>query len=212
MEKVVLKATKRSTNRTARALRREGHLPAVMYGHNFNATPISLDAHTASKLLFNLSSSAIINIDLEGQTHAVLVRERQKNFVRNSLLHVDFQVVSLTEKIRTTVGLHLEGLSPAVKDFNGVVVSNLNEIEVESLPQYLPERIVVDISSLAQIGDSLHVRDLVVPKEVEILEDMDEVVVVITATKEEVEPVVEEVAVIEPEVIERGRKEEEEEE
>jgi large subunit ribosomal protein L25 len=211
MEKVVLQATKRSTKRTARALRREGQLPAVMYGHNIESTPISLDAHTASLKLFNLSSSAIINIDLDGKTHAVLVREKQKNYVRNSLLHVDFQVVSLTEKLRTTVGLHLEGISPAVKDFNGVVVSNLNEIEVESLPQYLPERIVVDISSLAQIGDSLHVRDIVVPKEVEILEDMDEVVVVITATKEEIEPV-EEVAVIEPEIIERGKKEEEEEE
>lgn len=211
MEKVVLQATKRSTKRTARALRREGQLPAVMYGHNIESTPISLDAHTASLKLFNLSSSAIINIDLDGKTHAVLVREKQKNYVRNSLLHVDFQVVSLTEKLRTTVGLHLEGISPAVKDFNGVVVSNLNEIEVESLPQYLPERIVVDISSLAQIGDTLHVRDIVVPKEVEILEDMDEVVVVITATKEEIEPV-EEVAVIEPEIIERGKKEEEEEE
>jgi len=212
MEKVVLQATKRSTKRTARALRREGLLPAVMYGHNIESTPISLDAHTASLKLFNLSSSAIINIDLEGHTHAVLVRERQKNYVRNSLLHVDFQVVSLTEKIRTTVGLHLEGLSPAVKDFNGVVVMNLNEVEVESLPQYLPERILVDVTSLAQIGDSLHVRDLVVAKEVEILTDMDEVVVVITATKEEIEPV-EEVAVVdEPEVIERGKKEEEEEE
>ena len=211
MEKVVLQATKRSTKRTARALRREGLLPAVMYGHNIESTPISLDAHTASLKLFNLSSSAIINIDLEGQTHAVLVRERQKNYVRNSLLHVDFQVVSLTEKIRTTVSLHLEGLSPAVKDFNGVVVMNLNEVEVESLPQYLPEQIMVDVTSLAQIGDSLHVRDLVVAQEVEILTDMDEVVVVITASKEEIEPV-EEVAVEEPEVIERGKKEEEDEE
>jgi large subunit ribosomal protein L25 len=209
MDRVVLKATRRSTDRTAKALRREGVLPAVMYGHNVPSTPINLNAHEAGLKLFALSSSAIINIDLDGETHAALVRERQKDYIRNRLIHVDFQIVSLTEKLRTTVGIHLEGLSPAVKDFNGVVVNNVTEVEVESLPQYLPERIIVDVTGLLRIGDSIHVRDLVVAKEVAILDDPDEVVVVITATKEEVEPEVEG-AVAEPEIIERGKKEEEE--
>ncbi len=212
MDKIVLKATRRSTKQTAKSLRREGFLPAVMYGHNIPSTPISLDAHSANLILSGLSSSTLINIDLEGQTHAALVREKQKDYLRNKFLHVDFQVVSLTEKIRTTVAIHFEGVSPAVKDYNGVVVQNLTEVEVESLPQYLPERIVVDISALAHIGDSIHVRDLNVAKEVEILEDMDEVVAVVSATREEVEPVAAEGELAEPEVIERGKKEEEEEE
>lgn len=213
MDRVVLKASRRSgTTKSAKALRREGVLPSVMYGRHFETTPISLNAHDASLKLSRLSTSAIINIDLDGETHAALVREKQRDYVKNLLIHVDFQVVSLTEKIRTTVSIHLEGLAPAVKDFNGVVVTNMDEVEVESLPQYLPERITVDVSGLAKIGDSLHVRDLTVPPEVTILEDMDEIVVVISATKEEAveEPVVTELA--EPEVIERGKKEEEEEE
>jgi large subunit ribosomal protein L25 len=182
-----------------------------MYGRHFASTPISLDAHDASLKLARLSSSTIINIDLDGETHAALVREKQRDYVKNQLIHVDFQVVSLTEKIRTTVSIHLEGVSPAVKDFNGVVVTNLDEVEVESLPQYLPERITVDISGLARIGDAIHVRDLTVASEVTILEDMDEIVVVISATKEEeIEEAPVTTELVEPEVIERGKKEEEE--
>ncbi len=185
MDKLVLNATRRSTKRTARALRREGLLPAVLYGHHFKSTPISLDAHDTNIKLTGLSSSALVNITLDGETHATLVREKQKDYLKNVLIHVDFLAVSMTEKLRTSVGIHLEGVSPAVKDYNGVVVNNLTEVEVESLPQYLPERIDVNISGLKEIGDSIHVRDLVVAPEVTILEDLDEVVVNVSATREE---------------------------
>jgi large subunit ribosomal protein L25 len=209
MEKIVLQAQRRTLERTARALRREGYLPAVMYGAHFPSTPILLEAHSAGLKLAKASSSTLVYIELDGETHAALVREKQRDYIKNRLLHVDFQVVSLTEKIRTRVGLHFEGVSPAVKDYNGVVVTSLDEIEVEALPQDLPERIVVDLSRLERIGDTIHVRDLQVGKGVEVLNDPDEVVVVISTTSEEVEaPAEGEMA--EPEVIERGKKEEEE--
>lgn len=212
MEKVVLNATRRSTKRTAKALRREGLLPAVLYGHHIESTPISLDAHDSALKLTGLSSSAIVTINLEGETHSALIRERQKDYIKNALLHVDFLAVSMTEKLRTNVGIHLEGVAPAVKDFNGVVVNSLTEVEVESLPQYLPERIVVDISNLKEIGNTIYVRDLVVAPEVAILADPDEVVVVVSASRAEIEEEVAEEGVAEPEVIERGKKEEEDEE
>ena len=209
MEKVVLKATRRTvTGKHVSTLRRQGLLPAVMYGHGVEPIAISLDAHNTSLALTGLSSSALVNIDLEGQIKATLVREKQRDPVKRNLLHVDFQVVSMTEKLRTKVSLLLEGVAPAVKDFNGVVVSNINEIEVEALPGDLPEHILVDISGLAAIGDSLHVSDLKLGKGVEIFADPEEVVVVIAGTKEEVEPEAAEVT-DEPEVIERGKKEEE---
>ncbi len=209
MEKIVLQAQRRTLDRTAKALRREGYLPAVMYGAHFPSTPILLEAHSAGLKLAKVSSSTLVYIELDGETHAALVREKQRDYIKNRLLHVDFQVVSLTEKIRTRVGLHFEGVSPAVKDYNGVVVTSLDEIEVEALPQDLPERIVVDLSRLERIGDTIHVRDLQVGKGVEVLNDPDEVVVVVSTTTEEVEaPAEGEMA--EPEVIERGKKEEEE--
>lgn len=209
MEKVVLKAARRTvTGKHVSTLRRQGLLPAVMYGHGTEPIAITLDAHSTSLVLASLSSSTLVNIDLDGQVKATLVREKQRDPVKRNLLHVDFHVVSMTEKLRTKVSIILDGVSPAVKDFNGVVVSNLNEIEVEALPGDLPEHILVDISGLAAVGDALHVSDLKLGKGVEIFADPEEVVVVIAGTKEEVEPeVVEETD--EPEVIERGKKEEE---
>lgn len=209
MEKIVLKAKRRPAGKTAKAIRREGLLPAVMYGRHYPSTAIVLPAHESSLVLPFLSSSAIVTIDLDGDIQAALIREKQKDYIRNALIHVDFQVVSMTEKLRATVRLDFVGTAPAVKDFNGVVVHNMSQVEVESLPQDMPERITVDISGLAQIGDALHVRDLKIAAGVEVLEDADAVVVVVSATKEEVETdLTGELA--EPEVIERGKKDEDE--
>ena len=132
-----------------------------------------------------------------------------RKIIKNILRHVDFQVVSLTEKIRAEVAIEITGVAPAIKDFNGVVVNGIDSIEVESFPQYLPQRILVDVSKLAQIGDSIYVRDIVAPENVEILEHADELIIAITAPTEEKEAG-EESASAEPEVIERGKKEEEE--
>jgi large subunit ribosomal protein L25 len=213
MEKTVLLATRRTvTGKQVGQLRRQGKLPAIMYGHNFTTTPITLDLRDASRALERITGSSLVTITLEGEDKAALVREKQRNYITNVLLHVDFQVVSLTEKLRATVGIQLSGLSPAVKDFNGVVVSGMDKIEVECFPQDLPERIVVDVSVLKKIGDGIYVRDLKSIENVTILENPDEMVAIVTATAAE-EEVVEAVAgVDEPEVIEKGKKEEEGEE
>jgi large subunit ribosomal protein L25 len=209
MEKVVLPAIRRTvTGKKVGALRREGKLPAVLYGHKFDATPILLDLHQTMLKLTGLTSSSLVTIELDGKQHAALVREKQKNYITNTLLHVDFQVVSLSEKIRAKVLIELVGVSPAVKDFNGVVVSGVTEIEVESLPQDLPERIEVDISSLTAIGSGIHVRDIQISDKVEILDDSDEMIVIITGAEQEEEVEETEAGEAEPEVIERGKKEE----
>jgi large subunit ribosomal protein L25 len=213
MEKVVIEASERKvTGKQVRALRREGKLPGVLYGHNFKSLAISMDLREASKALASVSSSSIINIHVDGKEHSALVREKQRDYIRGTLKHVDFQVVSLTEKLRTKVGIVLVGLSPAVKDLNGIVVTNLDELEVECLPQYLPEKITVDISKLAKIGDGFYVRDVDIDKNVEVLTHPDEMIVVVSLIKTEEEPVAAaavEAAAEEPEVIEKGKKVEE---
>ena len=208
---IVLKATRRSVvGKQVKALRRQGQLPAVMYGHTIKEPMnISLDAHQASLVIPGLSSSAIVTIDLDGERHAALVRERQKDYVKNRLLHIDFQVVSLNEKIRAAVRLNVHGVSPAVKDYNAVIVTNLSEIEVEALPRDLPDHLVVDISKIASVGDSIRVSDLEIPSRVTVLTDPEEIVVVATGAAPEVEEEGAEAGEGEPEVIERGKKEEE---
>ena len=212
MDTIVLKATRRSvTGKHVKALRREGLLPGVMYGHNFESVPIALDAHSTAQILAGLSASTVINVELEGEQHAALVREKQRDYLKNKLLHLDFQVVSLTEKISAAVTITLTGTAPAVRDMNAVIVTNLNTVLVEAFPQDLPESIEVDISVLKAVGDAIHVRDLGVASTVEILTDLDEIVVVATGvTPEEVEEVEEVADETEPEVIERGKKEDEE--
>ncbi len=217
MEKVVIKASRRTvTGKQVHALRRAGELPGVIYGHNIETIVISMNAREASRVLSHLTSSSLVSIELEGKEYPSLVRERQRNYIKGNLLHVDFQVVSLTEKIRANVGIELTGISPAVKDFNAVLVTGLTELEVEAFPQDLPQRISVDISGLANIGDGLHVRDIFLSDKVRVMNEPEEMVVLATAAKEEVEEVVaaEEVEVeaeegAEPEVIEKGKKEEE---
>jgi large subunit ribosomal protein L25 len=216
MDNVELKATPRTaTGRHVRALRRSGLLPAVIYGHNVEPISISLDDREATRVLARLSSSSLITINLEGKEYPSLVREKQQNHVRRNLIHVDFMVVSLTEKIRANVEIILTGNSAAVKDFNAMLINGLNELEVEALPQDLPANVMVDISSLVKIGDGIHVRDIVLSDKVHIMNSPDEMIVLATPpAKEEVEAVVTpEAAVVEegaePEVVEKGKKEEE---
>jgi large subunit ribosomal protein L25 len=218
MEKEVLKADKREVvGRKVRALRREGKLPAVIYGRHVDPMNISLDFHSASRILGRLTSSSLVTIELEGKQYPTLVREKQLDYIRNSLLHVDFLAVSLTEKITASVSIQLEGDAPAVKEYGAILVSGLTELEVECLPTDLPERFVVDISSLEGIGDGINVKDVTGLENVEILSDPDEVIVVATAMAEEEEEEEEEILegeeeLEEPELIEKGKRVEEGEE
>jgi len=209
MEEIVLNAKPRSVvGKQVKALRRQGELPAIIYGHHTEPVPISLNLREASRTLAGISPSQLFKVKVEGKEHTVLVRERQRHPVRGELLHLDLLAVSMTEKLRATVPIAFEGESPAVEDLNGVLVVSLEQLEVESLPGDLPERFTVDISGLKNYGDSITVGDMEVPAGVEILTPAEEVVVVVTAPQAEVvEEEVEDIA--EPEVVERGKKEEE---
>jgi large subunit ribosomal protein L25 len=211
MEKIILKATKRDVvSQKVGPLRRQGKLPAVLYGHGIETTPIVLEAYEGSLKPSHLSSSSLVTIDLDGKKYLAQVREKQRDVIKNRLVHVDFQIVSLTEKMRAKVGIELTGTAPAVKDLNAMIQTGLTALDVECMPQDLPERIVVDISGLAEFGDGIRVRDIVITDKVKILADPEEIIAMAAAPrKEEISteaPVVEEAA---PEVIERGAKEKE---
>lgn len=186
MDKVVLKATKRDViGKQVKAMRREGKLPGVIYGRHLEPISIALDSHSAGLALAKVSASSLVTLDVDGTEYPALVRERQRDYIKGVLTHVDFLAVDMNEKLRTSVGLAFVGVSGAVKDYNGVLVQNLERLEVECLPGDLPERINVDISLLKQIGDIIRVRDLAVSDKVRILADEDETIAVVTITKEE---------------------------
>lgn len=219
MEKVVLNATKRDVvGRQVKALRREGKLPAVIYGRHLEPISIVMEAHSAGLALAKLTASSLVTINVDGAEFPALVRERQRDYIKGILTHVDFLAVDLNEKIRTSVGLAFTGMSPAVKDLNGVLVHNLERLEVECFPGDLPERISVDIAMLKQIGDLVRVRDLVVSDKIRILGDPEETIAVVTIIKEEAAPAAADAEVVAAEAaapelsVERGKKAEEAEE
>lgn len=215
MEEVVIQANHREViGKKVKALRRDGLLPAIVYGHNIEPIPITLDMREGSRTLEKLSPSALVVVDVDGEQYYTLVRDKQRNPVRKTIIHVDFQAVSLTETVRADLNINIVGEAPAVETYLGILVPSLEQLSIESLPKDLPDRIDVDVSGLMEIGDSILVGDLVVPDGVEILNDPEEVVVVVIApaAEEEEEEEVEVEEGLEPEVLERGKLEGEEEE
>jgi large subunit ribosomal protein L25 len=218
MEEIVFEANRREViGKNVKKLRRDGLLPAVVYGHSIEPISISLDYKEASKTLDSISPSALVVLDIDGEKHYTLVRDKQRNPVRRTIIHVDFQAVSLTETVRADVTVNLVGEAPAIETYLGILVPSLEQLSIECIPTNLPDRIDVDLSGLTEIGDSILVSDIIAPEGVEILNDLDEVVVVVIAqaaeeVEEEEELELELEEGIEPEMVERGKREEEEKE
>jgi len=215
MEEIVFEANRREViGKKVKTLRQDGVLPAVVYGHNIEPISISLDYRDASRTLDSISPSALVVLEIDGEKHYTLVRDKQRNPVRRSIIHVDFQAVSLTETVRADVTINLIGEAPAIETYLGVLVPSLEQLSIESLATNLPDKLEVDISGLTEIGDSLLVRDVIAPEGVEILNDPEDVVVVVIAqAAEEVEEVEEEELELEeglePEMVGEGDEDEE---
>jgi large subunit ribosomal protein L25 len=195
------------------SLRRAGHLPGILYGRGTEPIAIEMDALAAAKVLEQASASTLLDLELSGQTHKVLVRELQRHPLRRTVEHVDLMKVALDVAIRTTVPLELTGEASAVKTFGGVLVTGVSEVEVEALPQDLPSHITVDLEPLATMEARITVGDLFLGKGVRVLTDSNAVVArVIYQVEEKIEEEVAPTLAVtpEPEIIGRGKKEEEE--
>ena len=223
-EKIVLTAQKRTVKgKQVGALRRQGILPGIIYGKlgkaHIDPIMIQLNLHDASKIIRLLTGSSLVTLDVEGKEYPVVVREVQKDIIYGTLRHVDFMAVSLTEKLQTAVPIELIGQAPAETNMAAVVVTGISELMIECLPQDMPERIEVDATLLVDMDSAIFVRDLVLSDSVEILSDPDDLIAGVTHVAVEAEPEEEEGELAElledeaePEVIEKGKQEEEEEE
>jgi large subunit ribosomal protein L25 len=198
---------------SARKARAAGEIPAVLYGQGEEPLAVAVKARDFDLMLREQKSgNPIVNLNVGTGEYTALVRDVQYDPLTHGILHIDFQLISLTETVDVEVPVHLEGIAVGVKDHGGILEQILRHVEVRSLPTDIPSALTLDVSSL-NIGDSLHVRDLGLPG-VTILSDPTSTVatVVPPTVVEEAAPAepVEAVAGTEPELIAKGKKEEEE--
>jgi len=189
-ERLQIKAVGREqAGRTASHIRGAGMIPAVLYGHKINAVNMAVEKKAFEKILPELSSSTLMNLNIEGENEprTVLVSEVQRHPLTGNPIHVDFHQVNLKEEIEATVPLVFEGESFAVKDLGGTLVKSIDEIQVQAFPQDLPEEIKVDIGLLKSFEDRIKVSDLGVAKNVKVLTDGEEIVAVVTPPRSEAE-------------------------
>ncbi len=181
----------------ARRLRASGRVPAVCYGRGAKSLGISLDPLALDQLLKGSTAgmNTLIALQVEGggEYHGkpMLVKELQRNPVSGQILHADLYAVNLQEAIQVSVPIHLEGSPEGVK-MGGILDQTLREVDLECMPQAIPEELRLDVSELL-VGQSLHVRDLSIPEGATLLSDLDLSVVTVATPAVEEEPVVEEV-------------------
>jgi large subunit ribosomal protein L25 len=215
MASATLNATPRtSTGKgAARALRREGQVPAVVYGHNRQPQSLAINARELDRLLDRFSAaSTVIELALGGGTARTLIREIQRNPVKRNIVHVDFQELVAGEKVTVAIPIRLVGTPEGVRLGGGILEQVLSELEIEVDPSSIPERIEADVSNLT-IGHSLHVSDLSIPAGVTVLTDEGSTVAVLAAPAATATPAagVEVVAdeAAEPELIRKSKDDEE---
>jgi len=209
VEQLELQVEKRTViGKQVKQLRRQGIIPAVLYGPRIESVPIQADARELRRILMQSGMNRLIALKIDGESkpRMALVREVQRDPVTREVLHVDFYEVVMTEKVRADVALVLVGESPAVEQGKGVLLHGISTVEIECLPGDLIQSIEVDISGLAEIDQAIFVKDLVVPEAVQVLTDGDELVVKVepvTLAEEEEEE--EMVVPAEVEVIAKGK-------
>ena len=220
MAEIVVNAKDRTGRgkNAARRLRRQGFVPGVVYGGNGDNIAVSVDPKALQRVLRSEAGrNAILKLDITGKgaTNAIL-KGWQVDPIKDSFLHADFYRIAMDVAIRVTVPVVAKGEARGVKVDAGILEMVLREIELECLPGDIPERIEVDVTDLG-INGAARVSDLLVSAKVKVLQAPDQVVVHVVSVKEEAvptpaAPVVEgevPAAPTEPEVLKKGKKEEE---
>src|SRR5919197_5755192 len=198
----------------ARQTRFRGKVPAVIYGHRRETQPLEVEAKALEKALAGVEpASTIIELTVDGKKTRTLIREIQRHPIRPDILHVDFYEIHAAEKVTLKVPVHLVGSPDGVRNAGGVLDQVTREVEIEVLPEHIPDRVELDVSAL-KIGDSLHVSALSIPNATILTgADLTIATVVPPRAEEVVAPAAEAATeVAEPELIRKVREGEEGEE
>jgi large subunit ribosomal protein L25 len=188
-----------------KALRRSGVTPGNIYGHNVNSVAIQVSTDELRNLLKTAGRNEIVYLRLDGdEPRPTFVRDIQHHPIADRILHVDFFQISLKDKVKIDVPIHLVGVPPAVDTYGGILVIGVDRVTVEALPTDVPSSIEIDVSVLAEIDQAVHVSDLDIPEDVTLLTDVEQVVAKVSPPAVEIVEEVEEEEAAEGEEREEG--------
>lgn len=208
MKQVVLEAQMRDVSKNLNVLRNSGQVPGVFYGKKEQPIAISVDAKKFMAIVEKEGANVIIELKFKDFSKPAIVKELQRHILTQAPNHIDFQSISLTEKIEIAVPIHVEGVADGVKNAGGTLEHVMREIKVRCLPTDMPSKISVDVSAL-KVGDDITVEQLSKINGVEYIHDTKAVVVTVLGQTVEEEKPAEAAEPQAPEVISKGKKEEE---
>ena len=181
----------------AKKLYRTGQVPATVYGKIEKAVSIELSIKEFIQVYKVAGENHVVDVILDGKKIPTIIQALDINPLTNKLRNIDFKAVDLKQKTTAEVPVELEGIAPCVKNFGGLVSLKLETIEVEALPDKLPEKIIIDITCLETLEDNIFVKDIIIKGDFIILDDLDTPVVVVeTETVEVIEEATEEVVAV----------------
>jgi large subunit ribosomal protein L25 len=195
MERIELEASKRDVSgKKVRFLRRDGKTPTNIYGHGIDSVALQVDTKVLKQTLARAGKTDIISLKVAGENAPVLVlvREVQKDYLNNEVLHVDFYQVNMKEKIKAAVPLVFIGEAPALKKKNVSLLHILDTVQIEALPDHLPHNLKVDISALIDTERAIFVKDIQIVEGVTLISNPEQLVIkAVEARHEEEAPVAE---------------------
>ncbi len=176
-QKIELNASKRTVvGGGLGKLRNNGYVPGILYGKGFESVPLQVSVKDFNKALESAGESTLVYLNVDGQVYPTIIHDVAREPVKDGILHADFYKVRLDEKIKAMVPVVFEGEAPAVKDLGGIFIRNINELEVEALPQNLPHELTIDISRLKAFGDQILVKDIKLPENVELTANPEDII------------------------------------
>ena len=190
MKREELTASRRDVlGKKVRFLRRKGLTPANVYGANIESIPLQIETSLLERLIASVGRNALITLRIDGKRKVAMIRDIDRDALTDALRHVDFFQVEMTHKVKVDVPLVFVGESPVEKVSRLMLLHNISALHVEAFPSDLPKNIEVDISQLAEANQAIHVRDIPVGDNVEVLTELSELVVQVMESRFEAEEV-----------------------
>ena len=181
-------ASRQETGKKLKLLREQGKIPAVLYGHKIKPVSLLVDYSVFEKIFKAAGESTLVDLSIDDQKPVkVLIQDYQLDPVSNQFIHVDFHQVRMDEKLHTEISLKFIGEAPAIKDYSGILVTNLHHLAVECLPQDLVHEIEVDLSPLKTLDSVIKVSDIKAPPGITILNEGKDAVVLVQPPRTEKE-------------------------